>query len=173
MSTLITTTVQGVQNIKYDASTTAMTIDSVGRVLMPAQPSFFTFNMNFPSGTSGVATGGTIDHNIGSHYNSSNGKFTAPITGRYMFIGASQYYSDGSNQYQTSLFVKNGTGGSDGYGANMVQGLVVNGGASTGNNHASAQISSIFSLSANDTIALYTEYGGRDIQNYFGGYLIG
>ena len=32
MSTLITTTVQGVQNIKYDASTTAMTIDSAGNV---------------------------------------------------------------------------------------------------------------------------------------------
>lgn len=32
MSTLITTTVQGVQNIKYDASTTAMTINSSGKV---------------------------------------------------------------------------------------------------------------------------------------------
>ena len=170
MSTLKVGTIQDHAN-----SITAMTIDSSGRVLMPAQPSFFTFNMNFPNGTSGIATGGTIDHNIGSHYNSSNGKFTAPITGRYMFIGASQYYNaagGGSNQYQTSLFVKNGTGGSDGYGANIVQGLVVTGDASTGNKHATAQISSIFSLAANDTIALYTEYGGRDIQNYFGGYLL-
>ena len=167
MSTLKVGTIQDHTN-----STTAITIDNAGRVLMPAQPSFFAYNLTFGSSGQYIGTGGTIDHNIGNHYNSANGKFTAPIAGRYMFIGATQYYSNGSNQYQTSMFVKNGTAAADGYGANIAQGLVVNGGASTGNNHATANISSIFSLAANDTIALYTEYGGRGIQNYFGGYLL-
>ena len=40
MSTLITTTVQGIQNIKYDASTTAMTITSAGVVTEPLKPTF-------------------------------------------------------------------------------------------------------------------------------------
>jgi len=167
MSTLKVGTIQDHAN-----SNTAISIDSADRVLMPAQPSFFVYNLTFGSSGSYIGTGGTIDHNIGSHYNSTNGKFTAPITGRYMFIGATQYYGSGSNQYQTAKFLKNGTGNADGYRANIVQGLVVTGAASTGNNHATAQISSIFSLAANDTIALFTEYGGRAIQNYFGGYLL-
>ena len=41
MSTLITNTLQGVNTIKYDANTTAMTIDSSGRVLQPAKPEIF------------------------------------------------------------------------------------------------------------------------------------
>ena len=40
MSTLIATTLQGINTIKYDGSTTAMTIDSTGRVLTPARPAF-------------------------------------------------------------------------------------------------------------------------------------
>ena len=40
MSTLITNTIQGVQNVKYDSSTTAMTIDSTGRVSRPVLPAW-------------------------------------------------------------------------------------------------------------------------------------
>ena len=95
MSTLITTTVQGVQNIKYDASTTAMTIDSSGRVKTPNVINFNVFG-----------TGGWIDHgssdveffktstqavdiktNVGSCFDASTGRFTVPsgMDGLYQF----------------------------------------------------------------------------------------
>ena len=37
------------------------------------------------SGTT-VLTGWTINVNVGSHFNSSNGRFTAPVAGRYVFL---------------------------------------------------------------------------------------
>ena len=94
MSTLITTTVQGVQNIKYDASTTAMTIDSAGRVAQPNKPAFHirlqsTSATDF---TSGVTLAGstyyqssTLEEQGGSNFNVSQGRFTAPVTGFYFF----------------------------------------------------------------------------------------
>ena len=40
MSTLITNTLQGINTVKYDANTTAMTIDSSGRVSRSLIPGF-------------------------------------------------------------------------------------------------------------------------------------
>ncbi|MDC3221886.1 complement C1q domain-containing protein, partial [Planktomarina sp.] len=68
-----------------------MHIDSAGRVTMPYQPAF---SARSPSGGTNY-DGGTdtarnllfasIITNNGSHYNTSNGRFTAPVTGHYYF----------------------------------------------------------------------------------------
>jgi hypothetical protein len=66
-----------------------MRIDSAGRVTMPYQPSFAAYD-NRGLGTTSAS--GQISQyftnapdNVGSCYNTSNGRFTAPVSGRYMF----------------------------------------------------------------------------------------
>jgi hypothetical protein len=68
------------------AAGTALSADSSGRVTMSSQPCFLATR------TAGnVTTNGTtvvfnsVQFNTGSNYNSSNGRFTAPIAGNYLF----------------------------------------------------------------------------------------
>ena len=98
MSTLITTTVQGVQNIKYDASTTAFTIGSDGTMTINQAPiaKCISFRAGIASNPAIAGNSSPIPytdvtnaahgmHNIGGHYNTSDYKFTVPRTGVYHF----------------------------------------------------------------------------------------
>ena len=83
----------GVQTIQHTNGTDAMTIDSSGRVLFPQIPcACVTLTTSNTQDTSNpYSTTGTdilfdkITVNQGSVYNSSNGRFTAPIAGIYEF----------------------------------------------------------------------------------------
>ena len=164
-----------VQNIKHTNGTTAQTIDSSGNttvsqnltvsgseILTPARPCFYVRNLNFPYQTGGIGTGGTVDINVGSHYNSSNGRFTAPVAGIYMMMMMTQYYDGSTGSYITCKLYKNGSNlGNEAY-----QGF--------GNaNHAQAYLNTLVSLNVGDFVEAYTDFGARDIQNYFQGYLVG
>ena len=67
-----------VNTIKHTAGTTAMTIDSTGRILTPARPSFHV-------ATSATQDGGTVVNwntkifDIGNNFDTSTNLFTAPI----------------------------------------------------------------------------------------------
>ena len=108
MSTLITTTVQGVQNIKYDSSTTAMTIDSAGRVLQPAIPRFEAgfsnddvVNVGTTNGSDYRITFTQEIADVGSCWDGAH-TFTAPVTGLYMFYG-NLYTTYTSNYVRTGI----------------------------------------------------------------------
>jgi len=60
-----------------------MRISSAGYVTIPNQPAFSVKNPG--SNTSGIQVFTVVFFNTGSHYNTSNGRFTAPIAGRYYF----------------------------------------------------------------------------------------
>ena len=66
--------------------TTGLTVDSSGRVLKPAVPSFnVTRTVSSTTGLSGQVNFDTVNHNIGSHYDTTNNHFLAPVAGVYSF----------------------------------------------------------------------------------------
>ena len=105
-----------VDTIAHSGGTSAMTIDSTGRILTPARPSFFV-----------KGNGGWIDHgssvvtyfktstqaveiisNVGSHYDASTGKFTVPVTGLYQF-NVSLYVNDSGDPTTYSIIYVDGS----------------------------------------------------------------
>ena len=89
--------------------TLRMQIDPSGRVTMPYQPSF-AVTRNQGSVSNAVYVYSSAFHNIGNHYNSSNGRFTAPVTGSY-FI-ATNHMNDNTgtqNNVQYAIRVNGGT----------------------------------------------------------------
>mgnify|MGYP001158051867 FL=1 len=101
-----------VNTVKTDAitdvaGTSALTIDSTGRILQPAKPSFFAYGSSatWQSVTSGnvVTELDATAHNIGSHYDTSTGRFNVPITGVYCFQ-FNLYIKQTSNSASWSLY---------------------------------------------------------------------
>ena len=83
-------------------------IDSSGRVTMPTQPSFMAEGSWSYDGSYYWKGFGTIDHNIGSHWNNTTGTWTCPIAGRYLIYGT--MYHDSSSNYHLWRFNKNNVG---------------------------------------------------------------
>lgn len=131
---------EGITGISNSANATAITIDSSERVLMPSQPSFCGTGSWSYDGNYFWKAFATIDHNIGSHWNNTNGVFTCPVAGRY-FIGASNHHQTNAT-YHLWGFAKNGT---------TFNGWVqsYNGSSSGENNTASM---AVINCSANDTL---------------------
>ena len=78
---------------------------------LPGAPSFRArVNQGF-SGNGTVIVFADVQHNIGNHYNNSNGRFTAPVSGSYFFgyqgISGSNITS---NEQNMSLVINNTTG---------------------------------------------------------------
>lgn len=77
----------GVGSIAGGTFVTGMSVNKNGVPLFPNRPSFYAYTPGGPSTTStGVVVFNTTRVNIGSHYNTSNGRFTAPVDGVYQFV---------------------------------------------------------------------------------------
>jgi len=132
--------------------TEKMRIDSSGRVTMPYQPSFSAHKTSHIvlSGSSSVEAGGWNDswmsgaHNTGGHFNTSNGRFTVPVAGKYKF-DANIMHGDTAGDYQVWLCVNGNT-------STCIKSNDMTG---AGGSWKQTTLTGIFNLAANDYISIF------------------
>jgi hypothetical protein len=157
----------GAHNIGFSTGNTLrMVIDSAGCVTMPYQPAFHAVRTGGNVSSTGIFICNTVTYNDGNHYNSSTGRFTAPVAGRYQmnfFVLAQN-----GNNFDFAIRV-NGS---------QYPGMDIrcNGGAIGGNFTLSC--SAIFKLSAGDIVDPFIAfYGSGPVYgqglNAFSMYLLG
>lgn len=147
-------------------------IDSAGRVTMPTQPCFFAFKTDETS----LSQGNKIPFqsapvNIGSHYNTSTSRFTAPIAGRYLIQAKVQFASGSSSVYAGINLTLNGAIYSESYSSQY-----------TNNAHIVPVVCVILQLNAGDYVEIIVGaiaagapmiQGSNDKRSVFMGYLLG
>ena len=167
-----------VNTIAHTGGTTAMTVDSTGRILTPARPAFRAFiPSNLPS--TDYTTGGTHQitfpsesYDIGGNYDTGNGKFIVPITGLYHFH-VNFYVSGITAATYTSAYLFVGTD-------EVSRGI--HDPSSTGN-YAISVVTDVLQLTAGDEVTAHFSVGTDNSViihgqtngaiSYFSGHLIG
>jgi len=139
-----------------------MQINNDGIVTKPLQPSFRVGSTaGFSAGTN--MTHNTTYHNIGNHYNSSNGRFTAPVAGVY-FLGMQGISgSSTASSEQNTRFIKNGS-------------TFITDNRTRGYTEGSYHLQTVLELAANDYVIVNQDAGttyASAQHNQFMGYLIG
>ena len=152
----------------------SMRINKKGHVTKPEQPSF---EASYPDGytSSGVShhitTWLRVHHNIGSHFNASNGRFTAPVDGRYLFSVHMTNVGHASPHIAFTINDGSYAAGPSRSGTDYTETWHISEGSGGGVN-----LTHIFDLSANDYVRASTwNYTGTgdDPRCYFCGYLLG
>jgi|LakMenE18May11ns_1017448.scaffolds.fasta_scaffold9724102_2 hypothetical protein len=146
--------------------TERMRIDSSGRVTQPFQPSFHVrVNNGAYISTSPVPFSNAV-FNVGSNFNTSTYRFTAPVAGKYNFL-LQMYLRVNTNQYVTFYLRVNDTRRLYGEFNQPSQQM-----------YAGLTLPAIFDLSVGDFVDVEvvtngsTYYGGNQETNFFG-YLLG
>ena len=148
-------------------NTARLVIDGSGRVTKQYQPAFKAYpstNISQAGGALSITFNTTV-YNIGSHYNTSTGRFTAPVAGIYIFE-ASTYLANAADGYHGIRWLVND---------NLQQDAYVRGGFGD----VTPAFAFTTQLAANDNVRIQT-YNSASVTVYLGvaashfsGYLLG
>jgi len=159
-------------NIAFETGPTAsekMRIASAGQVTIPLQPSFYATST---AGSSTYSSGevivfNTTRHNIGSCYNTSTGRFTAPVAGRYLLMVNCYNYGGYNNAIVLTI---NGSQ----YAVTDVQPLSY---AASDVGSVTAGFTLVWELAVNDYVEVRVRAGGSAniyrAHSHFSGHLLG
>ena len=147
----------------------SMVIHSDGEVIKSKQPGFFTRRAVGGDGRAAQAqewsVAGTGSFNTGNHFNASNGRFTAPVAGKYIFTAAPGYKQT-SYDYNFKFLINGGQQ------SEPVR--VIDGGDDL-TSHSGFTGTVIYNLNANDYVQVEVGYIHHVnlTYNFFMGYLLG
>lgn len=156
-----------VNEIGHTGDTTALSIDSTGRILTPARPAFrvhgtSTTWTNFVSNTK-LSLLTSVDYNIGNYYNTTSHEFVAPINGLYHFFGR-LYVNNTTNYSDFFISIDDGSLDTSLYWHSSEDAAI----------DQSQTFSEVIQLTANQTVAIKGNAGAYfPIYSGFGGYLVG
>lgn len=142
-----------------------MRIDPLGRVTTPSQPGFFARRSNHVTSTGNIIFDAEAFDTTGAH-NNTNGRFTAPVSGRYLFSFSTLLYNMGSSS-QANLMVNDVA-----YGGISCFGTY---GSFTGT-YAGQGASAVVYLNAGDYVNIYFAHNGTNLHagyTWWSGYLLG
>ena len=151
------------------STTKFMDVSPAGYIKEPKQPSFAAYRAqsSWSVGSGDEMVFNNTRHNIGSHYSTSTGRFTAPVSGSYLFT----FFIIFTGNY-ASAYVRMFKNGARQYGSDTHFTH-----ADNSSNWHNVSFSQIFNLAANDYVSIYngnpgvTYHGNHWMQ--FCGYLLG
>jgi hypothetical protein len=169
-----------VGTIRSTNGTTAMSVDSSGRVTQPNKPSWHVYYKTGSGGTglTGVIAWNTAHKNVGTMCNLSTGIVTVPVTGTYYIYTALLGTNSGGGAMSEDMngFIDVDTGSGFTSKARVFNDFSIIG---NGSGYITGHIFLTYPLSASDQIRINVSAGHAYAENnddpfsYFGGFLIG